>query len=86
MINSTCLAAPCPDEPDGWHCNCPATKGDPDDFCDSCRWDYDCWLDSLAADAEAEQLAEEAYALDCLERGLEPTRFGYLSLYQPSAN
>jgi hypothetical protein len=51
MRHST--AAPADDNRDPFDCACRETwDGDPAELCDACRWDYDCWCDRQAAEAE----------------------------------
>lgn len=43
-------------------CVCPAFCGDPADFCDYCRADYEHWLDARAEERRAEELSAEGLA------------------------
>ena len=78
MSHSTCCAPAGDDDrafratdcPNHGHC-CDAMPDDPASWCDLCRWDYDCWLDRLAAEGEALRLAEEGHLGWSLEELME---------------
>ena len=60
---------------------CEKAPGEPADWCDACRWDYDCWLD---------QLAEEGRAIDRMAEGWDlaggPERWHLPNLHAASTN
>lgn len=40
---------------DYWTCGCPATFGDPSEFCPDCQADWEAWLDALYFERQCEE-------------------------------